>query len=72
MKADYHRYMAEVLQEKKDHSDKAFEAYNSALQEASSNLRPSSNASESKVFYYKMKADYHRYMAEVLQEKKDH
>lgn len=42
MKADYHRYMAEVLAdtEKKSHSDKAFEAYEAALQEATTNLRP--------------------------------
>jgi len=37
---------------------------NDILNVLDTNLIPASNASESKVFYYKMKGDYHRYLAE--------
>ncbi|XP_050919751.1 14-3-3-like protein B [Lathyrus oleraceus] len=36
----------------------------SILELLDSNLIPSGSSSESKVFYYKMKGDYHRYLAE--------
>jgi 14-3-3 protein epsilon len=37
---------------------------NDILHVLDTNLIPASHASESKVFYYKMKGDYHRYLAE--------
>ncbi|XP_050943658.1 14-3-3-like protein GF14 kappa [Cucumis melo] len=43
---------------------KARENYSSSMQLLDSNLIPSASASESKVFYLKMKGDYHRYLAE--------
>merc|ERR1711976_619336 len=43
---------------------------NDILSVLDEHLIPSAQVGESKVFYYKMKGDYYRYMAEFLKEKK--
>eukprot|EP00522_Entomoneis_paludosa_P001922 CAMPEP_0172471302 /NCGR_PEP_ID=MMETSP1065-20121228/67745_1 /TAXON_ID=265537 /ORGANISM="Amphiprora paludosa, Strain CCMP125" /LENGTH=476 /DNA_ID=CAMNT_0013229397 /DNA_START=52 /DNA_END=1483 /DNA_ORIENTATION=- len=77
MKGDYHRYLSEfqVGETRKESAGGALDAYNAASTIASTELPPThpirlglalnfSVFYYAKVFYYKMKGDYHRYLSE--------
>jgi len=60
-KADH---LAKAREYKKKVEKELTEICNDILDVLDKNLVPASGTSESKVFYYKMKGDYHRYLAE--------
>jgi 14-3-3 protein epsilon len=56
-----------ITQYKKEVEDELIDICNTILQIIKDKLIPRSTSEEGKVFYYKMKGDYHRYLAEFQQ-----
>eukprot|EP00124_Ichthyophonus_hoferi_P004068 Ihof_evm3s406 gene=Ihof_evmTU3s406 len=58
------RKLAMIVEYRAKIEDQLRKVCNDVLEVLDTNLIPASNSGESKVFYYKMKGDYHRYLAE--------
>jgi len=65
------QYVAKIKEYKSKIEGELSFICNDILSVLESNLIPTAKTGESKVFYYKMKGDYHRYLAEVAVGKKD-
>lgn len=57
-------HVAQIVEYRSKIEKELTEVCNDILAVLNDNLIPSSTSGESKVFYYKMKGDYHRYLAE--------